>query len=97
MNRSKENYVEEFLKFKPELKSFVFRLMANRQDTEDIIHDTFLKMDKGLDTFKGESSFKTWVFSIATNTAKNLLKKKKRWLENAPDYGANLHLKSSEH
>jgi len=44
MNR--EKYINEFLSFKSELKSYLFRLVVNRQDTEDIVHDTFLKIDK---------------------------------------------------
>lgn len=94
---NEENYIEEFLNFKNELASYVFRLVTNRQDTEDIVQDTYLKFNKGINTFKQESSFKTWVFSIATNTAKNHLKKKNKWVENAQDYGANLHVQSQEH
>lgn len=93
----RENYINEFLNFKKELESYIFRLVTNQQDTEDIIQDTFLKIDKNIDSFKQKSSYKTWVYSIATNTAKNYLKKRKRWVENAQDYGANLHVQSVEH
>jgi len=96
-NMNKESYIEEFLNFKQELESYIFRLVTNHQDKEDIVQDTYLKVDKGIDSFKQNSSFKTWVFAIATNTAKNHLKKKNRWIENAQDYGANLHVQSKEH
>ncbi len=92
-----KNYINEFLDFKVELESYIFRLVTNRQDTEDIIQDTYLKFDKNIDNFKHNSSFKTWVYSIATNTAKNYLLKRNRWVENAQDYGANLHVQSKEH
>ena len=94
---TKENYKESFLKIKPELESYLFRLVTNVQDKEDIVQDTYLKVDKGFESFNQLSSFKTWVFAIATNTAKNYLKKKSRWIENAQDYGANLHVQSIEH
>jgi RNA polymerase sigma-70 factor (ECF subfamily) len=38
-----------------------------------------------MDTFRGESSLKTWVFSIASNLAKDLLRSKKRWPETVTD------------
>lgn len=92
-----ETFESQFLSFKDELASFLFRLTTNRQDTEDLVQDTFIKSIENLDSFKEDSSIKTWVFSIALNIAKNQLKRQKRWLENAQDYGANLHVRSPEH
>ncbi|MBL4592964.1 MAG: sigma-70 family RNA polymerase sigma factor [Flavobacteriales bacterium] len=93
----KQQYEIEFITFKDKLSSFIFRLTTNRQDTEDIVQDTYLKVFDKLDTFQQKSSFKTWVFTIALNIAKNQLSKQQRWVENAQDYGANLHLKSPHH
>ncbi|MCL6218170.1 RNA polymerase sigma factor [Zunongwangia pacifica] len=93
----KEQYEIEFLSLKDKLSSFIFRLVSNRQDTEDIVQETYLKVFHKIDTFQERSSFKTWVFAIALNTAKNHLDKQKRWKENAQDYGANLHSKSTSH
>ncbi|MDO5968557.1 RNA polymerase sigma factor [Flavivirga aquimarina] len=93
---TKQQYESEFIGFKNELSSFVFRLLTNRQDTEDIVHDTYIKGLDNIKKFQGKSSLKTWVFSIALNSAKNQLKGKKRWLENSQDYGASLHSKSPE-
>lgn len=91
------NYLKDFSKFRPELQSFIFRLLTNRQDSEDIVQETYIKVQQNIDTFQGQSSFKTWVFSIALNLSKNLLNKQKRWLENAQDYGARLHQVSNEY
>lgn len=95
MNRSTLDI--QFNDFKNELASFVFRLVTNRELTEDIVHDTYIKAVDKIDTFKGNSSLKTWVFSIATNISKNILIKQNRWEVNAQDYGAMLHVKSKEH
>ena len=70
-----------FQRFHEELKSYLYRLTANRADAEDISHDTFIKAFDQLSSFQGKSSLKTWVFSIATNHARNELKKRKRWVE----------------
>jgi RNA polymerase sigma-70 factor (ECF subfamily) len=75
----------EFETFQGELKSFILRMTASVQDAEDIVQDTYIKASSKINTFRGESSLKTWVFSIASNIAKDLLKSKKRWPENVTD------------
>src|SRR5512134_1773098 len=75
----------EFETFQKELKSFLLRMTASIQDAEDIVQETYLRAHSKIDTFRGESSLKTWVFSIASNLARDLLKAKKRWPENVTD------------
>jgi RNA polymerase sigma-70 factor (ECF subfamily) len=75
----------EFETFQGELKSFLLRMTASVQDAEDIVQETYIKAYSKIETFRGESSLKTWVFSIASNLARDLLKSKKRWPENVTD------------
>lgn len=75
----------EFETFQGELKSFILRMTASVQDAEDIVQDTYLKAHAKINTFRGESSLKTWVFSVASNLAKDLLRAKKRWPETVTD------------
>ncbi|MFY0687171.1 MAG: RNA polymerase sigma factor [Cyclobacteriaceae bacterium] len=91
------DYKSEFIDFRDELTSFLFRLVTNKQSAEDLTQDTFIRAFDKLHLFRGEASFKTWVFTIGTNLAKTHLKKESRWIENRQDYGANLHLQSKEH
>lgn len=93
----RNTFEKEFIKLKDELASFVFRLLTNREDTEDIVQNTFIKVSEKIDSFKGKSTFRTWVFSIALNLSKNHLKTKKRWSTNFQDKGASLHSSSSKH
>ncbi|RMB63513.1 RNA polymerase sigma factor [Dokdonia sinensis] len=79
-----------FAEFQPQLKSYLYRLLTDRNDTDDLTHDTFVKAFDKISTFKGNSAFKTWVFQIATNLAYDFLKKKKRWLPNAQDQAKSL-------
>jgi RNA polymerase sigma-70 factor (ECF subfamily) len=79
----------EFNSFSDQLLSYLYRLTANKQDAEDILHDTFLKASEKIDTFKGNSSLKTWVFSIATNLAKDNQRVIKRWSVDAQDQCKN--------
>lgn len=79
-----------FKPFDEALKSYLYRLLTNRQDVEDYYHETFIKAFDKIASFRGDSSkFKSWVFSIATNLCLNYLKRKSRWevraQENARD------------
>jgi RNA polymerase sigma-70 factor (ECF subfamily) len=80
-----DELITEFETFQGELKSFILRMTASLQDTEDIVQDTYLRAQSKLHTFRGESSLKTWVFSIASNLARDMLKSKQRWPENVTD------------
>lgn len=75
----------EFEKYAQQLKSYLYRLTANKEDAEDLLHDTFIKAHEKIETFKGNSSLKTWVFSIATNLAKDNQRVKNRWDLDAQD------------
>lgn len=78
-------FQELFAPFYPQLKSYLYRLLANRSDAEDIAHDTFIRAFDKLSSFKGDASLKTWVFTIATRLAYTYLERQKRWV---PDVSA---------
>jgi RNA polymerase sigma-70 factor (ECF subfamily) len=88
---------KQFKELNDHLASYIFRLVSNRQLSEDVVHDTYIKVVDNIDTFKGASSFKTWVFSIATNISKNIVNRQNKWAENSQDYGAMIHVKSPDH
>jgi RNA polymerase sigma-70 factor, ECF subfamily len=80
-----EQLTREFEYCSRQLKSYILRITASVADTEDIVHDTFIKATEKLDTFKGQSSLKTWLFAIASNLAKDNLRAKKRWVAHVTD------------
>ncbi len=45
---------------------------------EDIVQDSFIKAYEKLHSFEGRASFKSWLFQIAVNTARNRLRETKR-------------------
>lgn len=51
--------------------AMVFQLLKNRQDAEEVTQDAFVRAHRGLENFRGDSSFSTWLFQIATNLARN--------------------------
>jgi RNA polymerase sigma-70 factor, ECF subfamily len=72
-------FQELFASFQNQLKSYLYRLVTDRNDADDLAHDTFIRAFDKVSTFKGKSSFKTWVFQIATNLAYDHLRRYKRW------------------
>lgn len=87
-----ESYQQQFISFQKELNSFIFRLVANREDTEDIAQETYIKAFKNIQTFQGNASFKTWTFTIAANLAKDKLKAKGSWGEHWLDLSRDAHM-----
>ena len=65
--------------YQEQLKSYLYRLLANRNDAEDLAHDTFIKAFDNIKHFRGNASIKTWIFQIGTNLAYNHLKRRSRW------------------
>lgn len=93
----KKDFTEEFEKIKPQLKSYILRMTASVQDTEDIVQDTWIKGSSNFTSFNGESSLKTWLFSIASNLAIDNQRKKKRWTEDVTDICKEAALKNPVH
>jgi RNA polymerase sigma-70 factor (ECF subfamily) len=79
-----------FAEFQTQLKSYLYRLLTDRNDVDDLTHDTFIRAFDKISTFNQDSSLKTWVFKIATNLAYDHLRKLKRWPTDAQDQGADL-------
>ena len=67
-----------FRRYHAPVHGLVARMVRNAPETEDLVQDTFLKAFKGLVGFKGASSFKTWLYQIATNTCLNHLARAER-------------------
>jgi RNA polymerase sigma-70 factor (ECF subfamily) len=61
------------LKYRPKVFKLAKRFTGNCSDAEDVAQETFIKAYRGLGTFRRECAFYTWLFRIATNSAKNVL------------------------
>ena len=57
--------------------SLIASIICNQEDAEELTQDVFLKAFQHLSSFKAESSFSTWIYSIAYNTAISATRKKK--------------------
>ncbi len=57
--------------------TLIVRIVSNQEDAEELTQDTFLKAFQHLSSYKGNSSFSTWIYSIAYNMAISNERKKK--------------------
>jgi len=65
------------LKYIKPIYGFSFRFTGNKNDSEDIVQNVFIKVWKNLKKYNKEQNFKTWIFTIARNTIFDYLRKKK--------------------
>ena len=60
------------------LFNFVFQMTRNAALAEDLVQETFLRMLKAAGSFRGDGSFKSWMFHIARNQVYDHLRREKR-------------------
>jgi len=71
------SFDELVLKYRQRLFSVIYNLTSNREDTADLVQETFIKAFRSIGRFKRNSSFFTWLYRIGVNTALSHLKKNK--------------------
>ncbi len=60
------------------IRAFAYRLCLVQSDAQDIAQETFIKAARSIASFRGGSSFRTWLYRIATNTGRDWLRGKMR-------------------
>ncbi|TGV00620.1 RNA polymerase sigma factor [Flavivirga rizhaonensis] len=65
-------------RYKDLVFTLTLRMLKNREEAEEVAQDTFIKVYKSLNKFKGDAKFSTWIYKIAYNTSLDRLKKNKK-------------------
>ena len=73
-----EIYDEIVKRYEKKLFSYVYRLVGNKEEAEDILQNVFVKAYKNIKTFDIERKFSSWIYRIAHNEAINFLKKRNK-------------------
>jgi RNA polymerase sigma-70 factor (ECF subfamily) len=68
MGMKEEEFQEIFTVYYPKIVRYLRRLIGE-VEAEDVAQEVFVKVNKALDGFRGESSLSTWIYRIATNAA----------------------------
>ena len=71
------------LKYRPTVVQLAMRYTRNSADAEDTAQEVFIKAYRALRHFRCDSAFYTWLYRIAINTARNVLKVRRRHLVEA--------------
>lgn len=64
-------------KYKDMVFTLVVKIVKSREDAEEVAQDSFVKAYQKLDSFKGQSKFSTWLYTIAYRNALTKVRKKK--------------------
>ena len=68
-------FEELVAQFERPVYALCFRLLGDAEEARDAAQETFLKVYRGLGSFRGEAGLKTWIYRIAINQAMN----QQRW------------------
>ncbi|MBV8515285.1 MAG: RNA polymerase sigma factor, partial [Acidobacteria bacterium] len=68
-------YEQLFAQQGTRMKNLARNLLGNPLDAEDAVQETFLKIQRSIAGFRGQSSFVTWTFRILVNTCHDARRK----------------------
>src|SRR3954468_5472996 len=72
-----EAYDELVRRYQERIYATIYHMTSNHEDANDLAQESFIKAFHALKSFKGGSSFYTWVYRIAVNKTINFLKQRK--------------------
>ena len=76
--QNREAYRELFARYQKKLFTYIFHLVGNRDETEDILQNVFQKTFKNIENFDTSRKFSSWIYRIAHNESVNYLKRRSK-------------------
>ena len=64
--------------YQARIVNYAMAVVRDRGEAEDVAQETFIRAFRSLRRFRGDSAFKTWLYTIATNTARSALERRGR-------------------
>lgn len=71
-------YAQLVNRYKDLVYTLALRMLKHKEEAEEVAQDTFIKVFKSLDKFKGDAKFSTWIYRVAYNTCLDRIKKNKK-------------------
>jgi RNA polymerase sigma-70 factor, ECF subfamily len=72
--RDERAFAELVLAHEQKVYRLVWRMLASREEAEDMTQEIFVQVFKNIDTFRGDSKLSTWIYRIAVNLTRNRAK-----------------------
>ncbi len=67
-----------FYRYRTRLLNFIYRTVGDRERAEDLVQEAFIRVHRHLARFDRTKKFSTWIYTIASNLAKNELRNRGR-------------------
>lgn len=64
------------IKYQDRVYNVIFKICQNHDDSAELTQDTFVKVLESINSFRGKSSFYTWLFRVAVNHSLNYCKRR---------------------
>jgi len=72
-NGDESAFEELVYRYEGELYGLALRVVGNREEAMDAVQEAFLRIFRGLNKFRGQSTFRTWAYSITLNVCRSKL------------------------
>ena len=83
-------------KYKDMVYTIAIKIVKSHEDAEEVAQDSFLKAYEKLDSFKGNSKFSTWLYTIAYRNSITKIRKKKVATSDIDEYVMDNYSEGSE-
>src|SRR3981081_2581726 len=78
LEAEKHSFQELVERYQTRLLNFIYRTIGDREKAEDLVQEVFIRVYRHLHRFDRSKKFSTWVYTIASNLAKNELRNRAR-------------------
>lgn len=80
-----EKFANVFDEYKRPIFNYLLRMTQNRELADDLTQEAFLRVHKGAQNFRGDSSLSTWIYRIASNVSFDYFRSKGSYQEQLTD------------
>lgn len=77
LENDQQAYAAILARYKAQIYNFVYGMVKNRDEAEDLTQEAFIKAFRALDTFNSEYAFSTWLYKIAANNCIDHFRKRR--------------------